>query len=136
MDSMDKHIEAILFLKGEPMNIKKLATILGVQEFEVLEAVKKLQEKLQDRGIVLMRKDDFITLVTSPVSSEFTKVIIGEEFNTGLTKVALETLAIVVYKGPISRTDIDYIRGVNSSFVLRNLLVRGLVERVDRKSVV
>jgi segregation and condensation protein B len=69
-------------------------------------------------------------MATAPESSEFVSKALREEFSEALTKAALETLAIVIYKGPLSRSEVDYIRGVHSSFSLRNLLVRGLIERV------
>jgi segregation and condensation protein B len=63
----------------------------------------------------------------SPLIEQLTK----DELNRDLGKAGLETLSIILYQGPISRADIDYIRGVNSQFIIRNLLIRGLVERVD-----
>ena len=70
-------------------------------------------------------------LTTITEASELIKQITKEELTKDLGKAALETLAIVLYQGPISRADIDYIRGVNSSFILRNLMIRGLIERMN-----
>lgn len=130
MDNLDTHIEALLFLKGEPMTIRQLAKILEAEEKEVGNAIDFLGQKLSDRGIRLIRKDDFFVLATSPDSSKFAKVLVEEEFNSELSKASLEVLSIIAYKGPVSRSEVDYIRGVNSAFTVRNLMVRGLVERI------
>lgn len=130
MDNLDTHIEALLFLKGEPMTIRQLAKILEAEEKEVRNAIDFLGQKLSDRGIRLIRKDDSFVLATSPDSSKFAKVLVEEEFNSELSKASLEVLSIIAYKGPVSRSEVDYIRGVNSAFTVRNLMVRGLVERI------
>lgn len=130
MDNLDIHIEALLFLKGEPMTIRQLAKILEAEEKEVRNAIDFLGQKLSDRGIRLIRKDDSFVLATSPDSSKFAKVLVEEEFNSELSKASLEVLSIIAYKGPVSRSEVDYIRGVNSAFTVRNLMVRGLVERI------
>ena len=126
---LDSYIEAILFLEGEPIKIKQLANILNKPEKEVNETLQVLEQKLENRGIRLVKKDNEVMLSTAPEASKICETVSKEEFNKDIGKAGLEILAIVVYQGPISRPDIDYIRGVNSSFTLRNLLVRGLVER-------
>lgn len=128
--NLDVLVESILFLKGEPVSVKELSKILEAEEDEIREALDSLDEKLSGRGICLVKKEDSVMLATAPESAKFARALVEEEFNSPLSKSSIETLAIVVYKGPVSRADIDYIRGVNSSFILRNLLVRGLVERV------
>ena len=96
---------------------------------QINEAVIELEKSLESRGIILMKKDESVYLATSPASSELIKKITKEEESAELGKSALETLSIILYKSPIRWSDIDYIRGVNSSFILRNLLVRGLIEK-------
>lgn len=130
MNNLENHIEALLFLKGEPMTIRQLAKILEAEEKEVRNAIDFLGQKLSDRGIRLIRKDDSFVLATSSDSSKFAKVLVEEEFNSELSKASLEVLSIIAYKGPVSRSEVDYIRGVNSTFTVRNLMVRGLVERI------
>ncbi len=126
---LDSYIEAVLFLEGEPMRIRRLAEILKKSEKEINEGLRVLEQKLEDRGIKLLKKDNEIMLSTAPEASKICETVSKEEFNKNIGKAGLEILAIVVYRSPISRPNIDYIRGVNSSFSLRNLLVRGLVER-------
>ena len=130
MNNLDQHIEAILFIKGEAMTVGQLAKILEIETSKVSEAIDVLDERLREGGLRLLRKDNSVMLVTAPESSVFVKSLVKDEFSSRLSKAGVETLAIVIYKGPVSRMDIDYVRGVNSAFVLRNLLVRGLVERV------
>lgn len=128
--SLEAQIEAVLFWRSEPMSLKKLATTLGKSEGEINEALKRLEAQLAGRGIVLLKKDDDVMLGTAPEASSLIEQLTKEELSKDLGKAGLETLSIVLYKGPISRSDIDYIRGVNSSFILRNLQIRDLVERI------
>lgn len=123
-------IEGLLFYKGEDVTIKKLAELFSVNEDGVKEALIKLEESLQGRGIVLVRKDESVVLGIAGELSPIIESIRKDEISKELSKAALETLSIVLYKNGVSRSEIDYIRGVNSSFILRNLLVRGLVEKV------
>jgi len=128
---LEKKIGALLFWKGEPMKRKKLAEIFKVKESELSEALEKLKEKHEGRGVVFMEKDDEVALGTAPELSGFFEDLQKEEMNRDLSKASLETLSIILYKNGASRADIDYIRGVNSSFILRALSVRGLVEKIE-----
>ncbi len=123
-------IEALLFWRAEPWSIKELAQATNTTSQAVDDALKALDEALAGRGLVLTRKGEEVQLATAPGASELISALAKEELSRDLGKAGLETLTIVLYKGPISRPDIDYIRGVNSSFTLRHLLVRGLVERI------
>lgn len=126
-------IESILFFKGEPISIEKLSKIIGKPETEISEGLLKLEESLSGRGIVLMRRDDEVMLSTNKEASSLIENLIKEELHRDLGRAGLETLSLVLYLGPVSRSEIDYIRGVNSTFILRNLLIRGLVERVENE---
>jgi segregation and condensation protein B len=127
-------LESYLFFKGEPVSIKKLGKVFGVKDEQLEEGLANLKESLFNRGIVLMRlDDDKVSLGTHPEMSEFFKEMRKEELSKDLSKASLETLSIVLYKENVTRADIDYIRGVNSSFILRNLSIRGLVEKESHK---
>jgi len=127
---LESKIEGLLFYKGEDVTIKKLAELLSVSIDEIEEGLKKLELSLSGRGLVLVRKDDSVVLgITSELSSTI-ESIRKDEITKELTKSSLETLSIIFYKNGVSRSEIDYIRGVNSSFILRNLLVRGLIEKI------
>jgi segregation and condensation protein B len=127
--NLESKIEAILFFKGEPVSYKKLLDILKVSEEEIKEAILNLKNNFENRGIVLIENGGEITLGTSPDLSSLIEDLQKEELNKELSKASLETLSIVLYKNGASRAEIDYIRGVNSSFTLRALSVRGLVEK-------
>ncbi len=127
-------IEALLFVSGEPLEVKRIATLLGLSMEELDMALSELEERLAaDRtsGLMLIRHRGAVELATKPehlhVLELFTKSFLQET----LSKAALEVLAIVAYRSPISRSAIEAIRGVNCSFTLRNLLLRGLIEREE-----
>jgi len=131
MLTLDAQIEAILFYSEEPISKMKLVEILEKDLEEIEEALKILRIHLEERGIILISNDDKFTLGTSPDVSGIIELIQKEEINKDLGKASLETLSIVLYKGPITRVKIDYIRGVNSNFILRNLYIRGLIEKIE-----
>lgn len=124
-------VEALLFIHGEPVSIKKLASILKVKEESVKKALQEIEELLESgsRGLSLVTKDKKAQLTTSPELSAVIEKLTKDEFDTKLTPASLETLSIIAYLGPCRRSLIEHIRGVNSSFILRSLMVRGLVER-------
>ncbi|OGI65194.1 hypothetical protein A3A95_03920 [Candidatus Nomurabacteria bacterium RIFCSPLOWO2_01_FULL_39_18] len=126
---LEKKIEAVLFWKGEPISRKKLGDVLRVGISEINEGIEKLKENLAGRGIVLLEKENDISLGTAPELSKLIEDLQKEELNKDLSKASLETLSIILYKNGVSRAEIDYIRGVNSSFTLRALSVRGLIEK-------
>lgn len=127
---LEAQVESLLFFKGEPVKISTLAKFLKSNEKAILEAITTLENSLQGRGVQLISVNEKIELRTSPEMSEVIESIRKEELTKDLGKAGSETLAIVLYKGPLSRSEVDYVRGVNSTFILRNLLIRGLVEKV------
>lgn len=124
-------LEAVLFLYGETMPEKKIAGILKMSEKELDETLSSYAAVLEEagRGLMLARSENNVQLVTKPQFLPLLESFVKEDLKEELTPAALETLSLVAYFSPISRTQVDYIRGVNSSFIMRNLLVRGLVER-------
>lgn len=126
---LDKRIESVLFWKGEPLQIAELARMLPAPVAEVEAALAALEQALATRGARLMRNGDLVTLAAAPEASELITRLHREELDTELGKAALETLSIILYRAPVSRRDIECIRGVNSTFILRALLMRGLIER-------
>lgn len=131
MLTLDSQIEAVLFLKSEPLSKKTLAKLLEKSIEEIESALFVLEERLETRGITLLSKDDKVMLGTSSEMSEIIEKIKKEELSKDLGKASLETLSIILYKAPITRSEIDYLRGVNSNFILRNLLIRGLIEKIS-----
>lgn len=126
-------IEAVLFFKGSPVTTTFLARTLHVSEEEVRGGVLLLERMFAEarRGISLIQKGDEVMLATVPAMSTTIETIAKEDTVRELGKAGLETLSLILYRGPISRSSINYIRGVNSNYILRSLLVRGLAEKVE-----
>lgn len=124
-------LEALLFLHGEPLPLNKIIGVLklSAEDSEIL--IKELKTRLEDqsRGLTLVSNMGKIQLVTKPQFGKILEDFVKEELEEELTPASLESLAIITYFGPISRNRIEYLRGVNSIFILRSLLLRGLVER-------
>ena len=131
--SLEQKIESILFFKGEPVALRELARILQTEEESIVGALDALEASLSGRGLVLVRNSNEVALGTHPALAPLFETLRKEEFTKELSKSALETLSIILYKEGATRGDIDYIRGVNSSVILRNLLVRGLIEKKAHK---
>ena len=130
-NNLQAKLEALLFVYGEPVKIKTLGEKLGVNEEVAKAGLDELRLGLNadNRGLSLIMVEDRVQLTTKPSLGDMIEKIIKDEFDADLTHASLETLAIIAYLGPCNRAEIDYIRGVNSSFILRNLTIRGLVER-------
>jgi len=124
-------IESVLFLHGEPVTVQRLAKLAGGKPAQVHAALEELRDEYRERGIVLIQNGEEWQLATNPANKAVIEKLARSEFADDLSKAGLEVLAIVAYKGPISRTSIDYLRGVDSSYSLRNLLLRGLVSREE-----
>lgn len=124
-------LETILFVHGEPLTLEELTKAAKVSKEEVTAALEELKDDLKDRGIVVLEKNGAYQLGSNPENFRYVEDMVKSEFSEELTKAAIEVLAIVAYKGPLTRSEIEFIRGVNSAFTLRNLLMRGLVERIE-----
>ena len=108
--NLEQKIEAILFYKNEPLEMKKLSQLLEEKESEVREALQNLSKSLENRGICLVMTENEVGLATAPEISGFIEQIAKDEMSREIGKAGLETLAIILYNGPISRREIDYIR--------------------------
>jgi segregation and condensation protein B len=146
---ISNRIEAILFWKGEPLNLKELQKLLETDEqtksilveinsdisIAINLAIEDLKSTLNDRGLCLVEIENTYTLRTSASMGSLIEKLQIEELNKDLGKATTETLALIIYKGPIKRSEIDNIRGVNSSYILRNLMIRGLIDKeIDPKN--
>jgi len=127
----ESKIEAILFFKNEPVAMDELARILDTNSTEVSNAIESLQELYKERGIVLLTDGVSVTFGTNSKLTDLIESVQKEDFSKELGRSGIETLSIILYKGPVSRREIDYIRGVNSGHTIRTLLVRGLIERAE-----
>jgi segregation and condensation protein B len=126
-------LEAILFAVAKPLTLKQLAKELQISEEIVMEAVAALKEQRnrEDSGIHVIEQDGKIQLVTNPAVAEEVTRFLKQEASGPLTRPSVETLTIFAYRGPITKPEIEQIRGVNCGLILRNLLIRGLIEERD-----
>ncbi|MFU0823826.1 SMC-Scp complex subunit ScpB [Clostridium sp.] len=130
-------IESILFVSGEAMNIKEIAYILECDieyTYKLLQELREEYEK-EERGILLINMNDEYTLVTKSENSDFIQKLLKTNSRQSLSRAALETLAIIVYRQPITRVEIDEIRGVKSDKAIQTLLERNLIKESGRKHV-
>ena len=126
---LSREVLAVLFYKNDEMSVSELATLLGTDKDLIRAALEHVTQSLENIGIVLVTNGDRYSLSTSSDLGGLIERMVKEELNRDLSPASLETLSIIVYKGTVTRREIEYIRGVNSSFSLRALLMRGLIER-------
>ena len=125
-------IESLLFVADAPVMPAQLAAALDVEPKAVEEALDQLAADYQQRGLRLQRKAGRVQLVTAPEAASAVERFLGLELSSKLSPAALETLAIVAYRQPVTRAQVEAIRGVNSDSVLRTLINKGLIEEVGR----
>ncbi len=136
MDSnLKAKLEALLFVLAEPVSAKKLSQILDLGEPDIRDALSGLGEdfKNEGRGLWLTEINGEFQLTTKPKFGNLLQEVMKAELTEDLTPSSLETLTIVAYLGPVSRAMVEYIRGVNSSFIMRSLLLRDLIQRMEEK---
>ncbi len=127
-------IEAFLFVSSGLVSIYQLSQALQVSEGEIEASLNELDThyKQNGHGLRLMRVKTKVQLTTDPAISEDVETFLGLETTSTLSQAALEALAIIAYKQPVTRPEVDVIRGVNSDGVLRTLLSKGLIEELGR----
>jgi len=128
--NLDAILEAVLFAAAQPLSIKKLVSITEQDKTAISEALQVLHERLNvgASGVRLVFQGENAELVTSPDAADFVQKTVSQEVQGELTKPQLEALSILAYRGPLTRPELEQIRGVQSSMILRNLMLRGLVE--------
>jgi segregation and condensation protein B len=127
-------VESLLFVADQAVTARQLAGVLEVGEAAVEEALSALDEAYvqEERGLCLQRHGDRVQLVTAPEAASYVQRFLGLELSGPLSQAALEALAIVAYRQPVTRAQVEAIRGVNSDGVLRTLVSRGIIEEVGR----
>src|SRR5688572_7968614 len=120
-------LEALLFVAGEPVTTAQLATALDVAPSVIERGLNELDESLSSRGLRLQRHAGRVQLTTAPQLAELIERFLGLEAITHLSRAALETLAIIAYQQPVTRPQVDSIRGVNSDAMMKSLLSKGLI---------
>lgn len=135
MNNLKSKIESLLFISAKPMSVKQLTELIDKKkEKEIKEACDILVEEYKEskKGIQIIKNGSKYQMVTAPENSEIVQAMIKDETTGELSRPSLETLTIIAYRGPICKIELEKIRGVNCSMILRNLLLRGLVEmKVD-----
>ncbi len=130
MDKLKSAIESILFASGKPLSAKYLAKILEADEGEISAALRNIAEAQKNSGIILLEAQGQWQLATNSSNSSVVKNFLNAELREKLTDATVETLAIIAYRQPISRSEIEAIRGVNCQYSLRHLAIRGLVQKI------
>ena len=127
---LKSQIESLLFISAKPMTVKQLADLTKKKRPEIIKAGDILVEESKDaeRGIQIIKNGSKYQMVSSPENAKLVQEFIKDETTGELSRPSLEALTIIAYRGPISKLDLDRIRGVNCSLILRNLLLRGLIE--------
>lgn len=126
-------LESILFVSSGPVSVGRLAKALEVSTAVVQNGLQTLHTSYQTRGLRLQWNGDAVQLTTAPTASQVIERFLGLELTSRLSQAALETLAIIAYLQPVTRPQVDQIRGVNSDGALRSLLSKGLIEEVGRQ---
>jgi segregation and condensation protein B len=126
-------LESVLFVSGEPIKLGKLTKICQVGAEEIEGILEKISTRLneEESGLSLLRNKDAVQMVTKPENVEYVEQLVKNELADSLSPAALEVVSIIAYRGPISKAEIEAIRGVNCSYTVRNLLMRGLIIRSD-----
>jgi segregation and condensation protein B len=124
-------LESILFASGEPQTSKQLSELLNKDEGQIKDALVKLKSfyETENRGLRLINNDDKWLLTVNPDSLPYLNKLKKEVFEGDLSPAASETLSLVAYRGPLTRAEVNEIRGVDSSYTLHQLLLRELIER-------
>lgn len=130
--SLPTMVESLLFVASEPVPVLQLAEALDIKVADVEQALTELNAAIVARGIRVQRKGDRVQLTTQPECAPYVEKFLGLDLTTRLSKPALETLAIIAYQQPVTRAQIEHVRGVNCDGVLSTLLNRGLIEEVGR----
>ncbi|MFH1946608.1 MAG: SMC-Scp complex subunit ScpB [Candidatus Magasanikbacteria bacterium] len=131
--SLLSQIESILFVASKPLSIKQIAkaTQKKVNEAEEVLETLKMKYNTPESGIHILHEAGQFQMATNSNNSEVVDLFIKDEVSGELTKAQLETLTVVAYRGPITKPELEQIRGVNCTLILRNLSLRGLIEEGD-----
>ncbi|MBQ9211999.1 MAG: SMC-Scp complex subunit ScpB [Clostridia bacterium] len=131
-------IEAILFVAGEAVEIRELARALGQEEKQVRKTLNELESEydFNQRGFLLKRFGTKVQLATRPLYAEDVVRLLQPVQRQSLSQAAMETLAVVAYKQPVTRAEVEQIRGVKCDYSLQSLTTKGLIQEVGRKETI
>ena len=134
--SLTAQVESLLFVADAPVPVGRLAEALEATTTQVERALDDLDAMLATGGLRLQRAGNRVQLITAPDAASCVERFLGLEARTRLSRAALETLAIIAYSQPVTRPEIEVIRGVSSDSVLRTLLSVGVIEEIGRAPTV
>jgi segregation and condensation protein B len=128
-------IESLLFVSAKPVSVKELASAVGSAEKEVQAACDELSAEYKERngGINILKNSGKFQMVSAPETAPAVQAFLKDETTGELSRPSLEALTVIAYRGPITKIELERIRGVNCSMILRNLLMRGLVDAKEDK---
>ena len=131
-------IEAILFVAGDAVDIRDLVRALGTDEKKVRKALQDLESEydFNQRGFMIKRFGEKVQLATRPLYAEDVVRLLQPVQKQSLSQAAMETLAVVAYKQPVTRADVEQIRGVKCDYSLQSLTAKGLIQEVGRKETI
>lgn len=131
MTDLSKKMLAVLFAGARPFSIRRLGELCGASTKDVEAALEELTQALLELPFMLQMSGNDVQLVTRPDYADAVKQVVRDELSGELSRPSLETLTILAYRGPLTRPELEQIRGVHSSVILRNLMLRGLVEEKE-----
>lgn len=130
MTSLISKLESLLFVSNKPLELKALSKFSGASIEEVTKAMEELAAAREDSGIVILSANNTYQFATNSENTETVTAFLNNDLREKLTDATVEVLAIIAYRQPISRAEIEAIRGVNSQYSIRHLLMRGMIEKV------
>ena len=130
--STDALLEALLFVAQEPVRADDLFSVAELSQEEGQAALDALATRLSASGLLLQRMEGRVQLVSKPVAAPYVETFLGLDISITLSQAAMETLAIIAYAQPVTRPQVETIRGVSSGSVLQTLLSAGLIEKAGR----
>ena len=126
-------LEAILFVAGEPVAVADLAQALEVSELEIMHAVEELQRECERRGVTIHRYGDHLRMETRPEYAPYVERLLQPVQKQSLSQTAMETLAVIAYRQPTTKGEVEHVRGVKCDYSIQSLLNKGLIKEVGRK---
>ncbi|MEG1256367.1 SMC-Scp complex subunit ScpB [Clostridium sp.] len=132
-------IESLLYVSGDPLGIDTIANILECSvDFatDLLKVLERVYEKDQSRGIKLICINKAYQFGTKPINSDYVQMLLKTNVRQSLSRASLETLSIIAYKQPITRIEIEDIRGVKSDRAIYTLVEKGLIRECGKKNVI
>jgi len=132
---LKSRIESLLFVNSDPLSFEKITEITGTSKKKVKETAENLLTEYNesDRGMNIVKKDQQLQMVSNPDNSDVVQELTDQKVKSDLTRAQLEALTIIAYRSPVTKPELEEIRGVNCTRILRNLMMRGLIEEQEKR---